>query len=178
MTVPNWHEEPIQKAHDRDAFDCNDNDLNHYLRKFARQNHESGGAKTFLAIDDSTGRVLGYYSLAPTSANYEQTPENTRRGLPRHAVPGFRLARLAIDRGQHSKGLGTQLLLAAALRCIKVAGEVGGVALFIDAKTERAAKWYEERGAARLTSMPAGFPIPMVIPLKTLESALRAAGKL
>ncbi len=178
MTVPDWHEEPIQKAHDRTAFDCNDNDLNEYLRKFARQNHESGGAKTFLAISDLDGRVLGYYTLAPTSANYEQTPDSARRGLPRHAVPGFRLGRLATDRYQHGTGLGTQLLLAAALRCIKVAGEVGGVALFIDAKTERAAKWYEDRGAERLTGIPEGFPIPVVIPLKTLESALRAAGKL
>lgn len=145
MTVSEWHEEPVQKAHDRNAFNCNDSELNEYLRKFARQNHEHGGAKTFLAVSDGDGRVLGYYSLAPTSARYEQTPDSVRKGLPRHAIPGFRLARLAIDASLHGKGLGTQLLLAASLRCIKVAGEVGGVALFIDAKSERAASWYEAR---------------------------------
>jgi len=35
---------PIGKQHDRAAFDCGDPDLSLYLQKFARQNHESGGA--------------------------------------------------------------------------------------------------------------------------------------
>lgn len=76
-----WHEEPVSKGHPRDGFDCGDADLNTYLKKFARQNHESGGAKTFVAIDDATGRVLGFYSLAPAVAEYERTPEAIRRGL-------------------------------------------------------------------------------------------------
>lgn len=178
MTLPDWHEEPIGRHHDRKSFDCGDNVLNTYLEKFARQNHESGGAKTFLAIDDADGRVLGYYSVAPTSASYEQMPASARQGLPRHPVPGFRLVRLAMDRRVQGLGFGTQLLLAAGKRCIQVAGEVGGVALFIDAKTERAANWYEGRGATRLVAVPEGLPIPMVIPLKTLEAALKAAGQL
>lgn len=178
MTLSKWHEESISKKHNRAEFDCGDAILNEYLRKFARQNHESGGAKTFVAIDDASDSIIGYYSLAPTSAMFEQIPLGTRKGLPQHPVPGFRLARLAIDKSLHGGGLGTQLLLAAGRRCIRVAGEVGGVALFIDAKTERAAKWYEERGAERLIGVSSKFPIPLVIPLKTIEMALKAAGKL
>lgn len=178
MTFSDWHEEAISKGHDRDAFDCADAVLNEYLRKFARQNHESGGAKTFLAIDDADGRVIGYYSIAPTSAVYDQMPASAKKGLPRHPVPGFRLARLAIDKNQQGGGLGTQLLLAAGKRCLQVAAAAGGVALFIDAKTERAAQWYETRGAERLVGVPEGFPVPMVLPFKTLRAALEAAGKL
>jgi GNAT superfamily N-acetyltransferase len=37
-----------------------------------------------------------------------------RRGLARHEVPGFRLARIAIDSPFQGKGLGAQLLLTAA----------------------------------------------------------------
>lgn len=34
--------------------------------KNARQSHEAGGAKTFVAVDDADGEtVLGFYSLAP-----------------------------------------------------------------------------------------------------------------
>jgi GNAT superfamily N-acetyltransferase len=178
MTLPAWHEEAISKQHDRDAFDCTEGELNEYLKKFARQNHENGGAKTFVAIDDAHGRILGFYTLAPCSAVYEQTPEAARTGLPKHPVPGYRLARLAVDKTVSGKGLGTQLILAASRRCIRVAGEVGGVALFIDAKSERAAKWYEERGAMRLVGVPEGLPVPMVISLKTIAAALHAANKL
>jgi GNAT superfamily N-acetyltransferase len=178
MTLLRWHEEPIAKGHKRDRFDCGNSDLNAYLQKFARQNHESGGAKTFLAIDDGDGRVLGFYSLAPAVANYDQTPQNIRKGLPRHDVPGYRLARLATDLSVQGEGLGGQLLLAAGKRCLQVAAEAGGVALYIDAKSERAASWYETFGAERLIGAQNTPPIQMAMSLKTVEAALRAAGRL
>jgi GNAT superfamily N-acetyltransferase len=49
------------------------------------------------------------------------------RGLARHDVPGFKLARLATDRAVAGQGLGGQLLAAAALRCLRLAGEGGGL---------------------------------------------------
>ena len=69
MTIPPWHEEPISRAHDRDAFDCGDAALNTFLRRHARKSHERGGAKTFLAINDGGGKtILGFYSVAPASS--------------------------------------------------------------------------------------------------------------
>ena len=50
MTIPPWHEEPIAKWHNRKAFDCGDAALNEFLRRYARQAHDHGGAKTFLAF--------------------------------------------------------------------------------------------------------------------------------
>jgi hypothetical protein len=51
MTLPAWHEEAIEKRHDRTAFDCGDADLNEFLQRHARKSHEKGGAKTFLRVD-------------------------------------------------------------------------------------------------------------------------------
>jgi hypothetical protein len=67
--VTAWHEEPItwihDKAHDQEVFDCGENALNEFLRRYARKSHELGGAKTFLAIDDADNRtILGFYSVA------------------------------------------------------------------------------------------------------------------
>ena len=99
MTIPPWHEEPISRACDREAFDCGDTVLNAFLRRHARKSHERGGAKTFLAINDGDGKtILGFYSLAPASIAYDRTPLLIKRGLARHEVPVFRLARLAVDR--------------------------------------------------------------------------------
>jgi hypothetical protein len=62
----NWQETPIGKQHDRDSFDCGDADLDSYLKRYARQNHESGGAKSFLAVPtDEPTRILGFYTLSP-----------------------------------------------------------------------------------------------------------------
>ena len=114
MNIKLWHEEPIGKRHDREAFDCGETALNEFLRRYARKSHEMGGAKTFLAIDDADNKtILGYYSLSPASIAYARTPELVRRGLARHDVPTFRLARLAVDLKVQGQGLGGQLLLSA-----------------------------------------------------------------
>jgi GNAT superfamily N-acetyltransferase len=174
VSLPGWHEEPIAKQHDRTAFDCGDPPLNDFLRRYARQGHDSGAAKTFLAIDGANRTVLGFYSLAPGALAYADTPELMRRGLARHDVPGFRLARLATDRRWQAQGLGGQLLAAAARRCLRAAAEVGGVVLIIDAKNDRAARWYIGYGAVPL----ANKPLTLVLPLATFAADLKAAGQL
>ncbi len=175
MSLPAWHEEPISKKHDRDSFDCGEAAINEFLRQHARQSHDKGAAKTFLAIADGEGKmILGYYSLSPASIEYARTPEVIRKGLARHDVPVFRLARLAVGRPVQGQGLGGQLLLAAGRRCLLAATEVGGVALLIDAKNERAAKWYASYGAAPLLDAP----LSLLLPLATVKAALEAAGKL
>src|SRR5438067_8985658 len=129
-----WHEEPIRRKHDRETFDCGDEVLNEFLRRYARKSHERGGAKTFLAIDDANKAILGFYTLSPASVEYARTPLVVNRGLARHDVPGFRVGRLAVDRSWQGRGIGGQLLLAAGRRCLLAAVEVGGVVLVIDAK--------------------------------------------
>jgi GNAT superfamily N-acetyltransferase len=174
MTITTWHEEPISKRHNREVFDCGEAALNDFLRRYARKNHELGGAKTFLAIDDADNEsILGFYSLSPASIDYARTPEIARRGLARYEVPAFRLARLAVDRERQGQGLGGQLLLAAGRRCLLVSAEVGGVALLIDAKNERVAAWYAGYGAVPMRDAP----LSLVLPLRTIEAALQAAGK-
>lgn len=169
-----WHEEPIAKKHDRDTFDCGEEALNEFLRRYARKSHELGGAKTFLAIDDADEKtILGLYSLSPASVNYARTPEIVRRGLARHDVPGLRLARLAVDRRLQGQGVGGQLLLAAGRRCLLAAAEVGGMVLVIDAKNERVAGWYASYGAVPLLDAP----LSLLLPLATIASALKKAGK-
>jgi len=105
---------------------------------------------------------------------YSRAPKVVRKGLARHDVPVFRLGRLAVNLAFQGKGLGGQLLLAAGRRCLLAATEVGGVAILIDAKDERVAKWYASCGAVPLTDAQ----LSLVLPLATVQATLAAAGKL
>jgi len=172
--LPIWHEEPISKRHDRGAFNCGDEALDQFLHRHARQSHEKGGAKTYLAVSEHNEQILGYYSLSPASIAYERAPDVIRRGLARHDVPVFRLSRLAVDASVQGHGLGGQLLLSAGLRCLLVAAQAGGVALLIDAKNERVAEWYSSYGAVQLSDAQ----LSLLLPFKTIHAALTAAGKL
>lgn len=167
MSFPAWHEEAIGKGDD--PFDCGEPAFNEFLLRYARKSHEMGGAKTFLAIDDAKS-VVGFYSLSPASIAYGRTPEVVRRGLARYEVPAFRLARLAVDLKMQGRGLGGHLLLAAGRRCLLAAAAVGGVAILIDAKNERAAAWYASYGAVPLLDTP----LSLVLPLATVRAALAA----
>ncbi|MBY3365147.1 GNAT family N-acetyltransferase [Rhizobium sp. 25PS6] len=175
MTLPVWHEEPIAKSHDRAAFDCGDAAMNEFIRRFARQSHEQNAAKTFCAIDKAQPhRILGFYTVAPSAVTHEAVPPKLTRGLARHEVAGFKLARLATDIKVAGKGLGGQLIAAAALRCLRLASEGGGILLIIDAKSERAAHWYASYGAEPLQ----GKPLTLVMPLATFAADFKAKGLL
>jgi len=167
-------EEAIARHHDRKSFDCGVTALNEYLDRFARQNHESGGAKTFVAVPhEEPGRVLGYYSISPGAIEFARVSSKLTRKLARYEVPVFRLGRLAVSLSVRGKGLGADLLLAAGERALAVAKEVGGVALAIDAKNEHAANWYQRFGAVPLLD----DPLKLILPLDVIANALKAAAK-
>jgi GNAT superfamily N-acetyltransferase len=167
-----WREEAIGRHHDRKRFDCGANELNIYLERYARQNHESGGAKTFVAVSPAEpARILGYYSISPGEIEFPRVPEKLTKKLGRYNVPVFRLGRLAIDRSLQKQGLGGDLLLAAGQRALTVAIEVGGIALAIDAKDDKAARWYVRFGALRLLD----DPLKLMLPLATIADVLAAA---
>ena len=168
-----WREEPVGRRHDRRGFDCGAADLNEYLARYARQNHQSGGAKTFVAVSPTEpARVLGFYLISPGAIEFARVPANLTKKLGRYEVPGFRLGRLVVDRSVQGRGLGGDLLLAAGGRALAVAAEVGGVALAIDAKDETAARWYERFGVLPLPDEP----LKLILTLSVIADAIKTAG--
>jgi GNAT superfamily N-acetyltransferase len=173
-----WREEPIGRQHDRKSFDCGSAALNEYLDRYARQNHESGGAKTFVAVSAAAPTpVLGFYSISPGAITFARVPGRLTKKLGHHDVPVFRLGRLSVDRSVQRQGLGGELLLAAGERALAVAAEVGGVALAIDAKDERAAKWYERFGALALLDDPLKLILPLVVVAAAIATAKERRSK-
>jgi GNAT superfamily N-acetyltransferase len=174
MTLPAWHEDPIAKKHDRKAFDCGQVDLNRFLQQYARQAHEHGASKTYVAVDDADEKTIyGYYTLGPAQVDFFRVPEVARLNLGRHDAGGFRLARLAVSKSLQGRGLGGELLAAAARRCMRASQKVGGTAMMIDAKDEKVARWYISFGAVPLNDAP----LSLLLPYSLLIAALRKTGK-
>jgi GNAT superfamily N-acetyltransferase len=172
--VAEWEQEAIGRHHDRGSFDCGVAALNDYLRRYARQNHLIGGAKTFVAVRRTAPAVImGYYSISPGGIDFTKVPSGVLRNLGRYDVPVFRLARLAVAVGEQGHGVGSALLFAAAGRAMAVAAEVGGVALAIDAKDERAVRWYQGFGATQLVD----DPLKLILPFEMIAEADRETEK-
>ncbi|MBF0391489.1 MAG: GNAT family N-acetyltransferase [Alphaproteobacteria bacterium] len=173
MTLPNWHEETISKKHDRKGFDCGQAGLNDFLAKHARQAHESGASKTYVAVDPADGAtILGFYTLSPAHVDFNLAPEVARpAGGGRHPIGGFRLGRLAVSKSIQGQGLGGELLIAAARRCIQVSSQVGGSLLLIDAKDQRAAAWYKSYGALEIPKAPLSLVLPYSVFIDVMKQA-------
>lgn len=131
---------PITREHDLSHFDCGVPALNDYLRKYALANHQNGPARTYVAVRGQ--RVVGYYSLAAGSVHPDEVPERVKKGLARHPIPVILLARLAVDRAEHGRGLGKGLLKDALLRVAQAADLIGCRAVLVHAKDEAARTFY------------------------------------
>ena len=167
MSLPSWQEAAIDKKHNRKGFNCGQADFNMFLAQYARKAHENGASKTYIACDPDGLTILGFYTLSPAQVEFHRIPEIARSG-GRYAVGGFRLGRLAVDKKYQGFGLGGQLLIAAAERCIRASAEMGGTALMIDAKDEQGAAWYKLYGAVSLLDAPLSLVMPYTLFIKAL----------
>jgi GNAT superfamily N-acetyltransferase len=149
-----WRIEPLDRKHDRGAFDCGEAALNDYLARYASQNQGSGIARTFAVEDEGPDRILGYYSLTVGGIDKANLSPETAKCFPNYPLPVARLARLAVDRGARGQGLGEHLLMDALHRCLRVAHEVGIVAVLVDAKDDRAERFYARYEFESLPDQP------------------------
>jgi GNAT superfamily N-acetyltransferase len=133
--------EKLHPHHVIDAFDCGNRDLNRFLHKYALPNQGSGASTTYVGLADHT--VIGFYSLAVGSVEYEQALERATKGLAHHPIPVMLLARLGVDHQWHAKGVGAGLLKDAMLRTLQAADIVGIRALLVHAKDPQAKGFYQ-----------------------------------
>lgn len=139
--------DPIHKLNAEDSvdsFNCNQPALNQFLQRYALVNQKTGSSQTYVCCKD--GEVAGFYSLTVGSVERGNAPGRVIKGLPRYPVPVMILARLAVDKKYHGKGLGRALLKDAVLRTLNVADIAGIRALIVHAKDDAARRWYAKWG--------------------------------
>ncbi len=136
--------EPLAAHHLLDGFDCGKPTLNDWLLRHARQAQGGGSARTFVAGEDN--RAAGYFSLTVGQVDTLDAPERLRKGMGQYAIPVVILARLAVDKRDHGRGIGTGLLKDAIRRTLLIAEQAGIRALLTHPLDEEAAQFYRRFG--------------------------------
>jgi GNAT superfamily N-acetyltransferase len=142
--------EPLGIQHDRDVFDCEENSLNEFLKKYARQNDEKGLGRTFVAVKPGDPAIIGYYTIASGAVSFDTVPEK----LPRYPIPVAHLGRLAVDKQAKGQGVGAFLLIDALRRIVQVADQMGVYAVEVYALNESAKQFYLKYGFTPLKDDP------------------------
>lgn len=136
--------EPLTKNHILDQFDCGKEPLTTWLKKHALQSQGAQHSKTMVIAEDKV--VIGYYSYNVISVEHEDTtPERVKKGLAKHSIPVFLIARLALDTPHQGKGLGSSLMNHALKGAAAIATAESGVpirAVIVDAIDEEAKQFY------------------------------------
>lgn len=136
--------EPLNATHDVAAFSCGKGALDDWLKKRALANQQRG--YTIIMVVHDSGRVVGYYGLAPTAVVPDRIPRSVRGGQPPNPVPCILLGQLATDAAWAGQGIGTALLADALTRCVAGAKLIGGRAVLVNALDTSAAQFWARRG--------------------------------
>ena len=140
--------EVLGAGHARDGFACGVEALDAYFTRQASQDVRRRASACFVAVEASTGKVAGYYTLAAGGVPLTDLPVALIKRLPRYpSVPVARVGRLAVDKTFHGKKLGGALLADAAIRAMR--SEVAVFALVVDAKDDAAEAFYLHHGFER-----------------------------
>jgi ribosomal protein S18 acetylase RimI-like enzyme len=152
--------EPLGPGHDRTAFRCGVEPLDHYFRHQAGQDVRRRIAACRVAVEADTGRVAGFYTLSAGGIPLPDLPAGMARRLPRYpSVPVARLGRLAVDRAFQGRALGAALLWNAIATAAR--SDLAAFALVVDAKDDAAAGFYRHHGFVGFGSVPGCLILPL-----------------
>jgi len=130
---------PLSSEDDLAEFDSGERSLDDWLRKRAVTNQATGASRCFVTCRDT--RVVGYYALATGSVQRLETSRRIGQGMP-EPIPVVLLGRLAVDRKEQGRSLGSNLLRDAITRTVEAAEIIGLRALLVHALNERARDFY------------------------------------
>jgi len=132
---------PLAEGHDLEAFDCGNAALDEWLKRHAV--HAAGqGTRSYVLMEVESGALAGYFALAPHLVARDDAPRRIGRGAPRQ-IPAILLAKLALDRRFHGRGLGSELLIRALGMIVEAGRVAGGKLVVVDAIDDAAAAFYE-----------------------------------
>ena len=136
MTFVSAH---LTKSHQVADFDCGVPDLNRWLVTEAMRAQEQGTARTTVWLSQGDV-VVAYYSVAPTQVERSDVTRRLSGGVSR--IPGYVLARLALDVSLQGQHVGSKLLIDALETICVAAASGGGRIIVVDPVDDNATRFY------------------------------------
>jgi GNAT superfamily N-acetyltransferase len=136
--------EAIGDSHRLTGFDCGKPELDLWLRESARHAENHRTARTFV-WHPGDGVVVAYFSLAAHLIQRAELSKKLAHGNPTQ-IPAVLLARLALSKHLHGRGLGGVLLVDALARAVAASMSVACRFVVVDAIDDGAAAFYQAHG--------------------------------
>lgn len=151
--------------HQLEGFACGVDELDDWLIRHART-ATGHGTRTYLLVDES-GRVVGYFAVAPHYLARGEAPPRLGRGATSR-IPAILLAKLALEQSLQGSGLGSELLLHALRTVVEAARTAGGRVVIVDAINDEASQFYERHDFQPLPQNPRRLAMKLSTAAKVL----------
>lgn len=170
-----WGKEFVELSkskHDRNSFDCGEQELNTFIKTQAAKHMQAGISRTMVLpsvqpLLNQKFAICSFYSVAPSSISRETLPVQRAKKLPRYPIPVFLLAQLAVHKEFHGSGLGKVSLIRALKYLWEVNHHMRAYAIVVDCLTDSAQAFYTKFGFEVLCEY--NGRIRMFLPMKTVE---------
>ncbi|MHB1537831.1 MAG: GNAT family N-acetyltransferase [Acidimicrobiales bacterium] len=139
--MSDWTSQQLGEHHDLAQLDCGREELDRWLHHEALRAQGASVAHTTVWTRPGDPVVVAFYAVAPTQFMRTDLPSRSL-SAGYTTVPGYLIARLALNRTLHGQGLGTHLLLDALERIVTAATNVGGRLIAVDALDDAAHRFY------------------------------------
>lgn len=154
----------LDKLAQSSEFDCGEEVLNNYLRRYASQDIKRNVARVFvISPAESPEIVMGFYTLSASSIAADTLPESLRKKLPRYPIPVALLGRLAINKSFQGKGVASLLLADACKRVLAASETLAVAAIIVDAKSPTAVSFYQHFGFVKLPGQEKRWMLPRAV---------------
>ena len=152
--------EKLSKRHKRDSFDCGNELLNLFFKKYAFQNqYRYFVGVTYVIYEDI--RVVGYITISASSIKRISLDGKK----PYDDIPVLRIGRLAVDKNYQGKKIGERLLKFGIEKALELKEYFGCVGIVVDAK-EEAIDFY---GFVTMQTLEKYITTPMYLSIKTMK---------
>ncbi len=158
-----------KKIHNRRNFTCGEPALDRYLQQQSSQDVRRGLTALYVWSDENR-QIIGYYTLSAADLPTDSVRQETLQALkyPTYkSIPAILIGRLAltVDRQGDGQSAG-KLLMDALYRCLDLSEQLGAAGVVVNAKNERAIRFYRKYGFLTLQDSENTLFLPMkTIPL-------------
>lgn len=165
-----------KEHHDRSQFTCGFKPIDNFLKKSLSDHVRSGMVAAYIATEERSKLVLGFYTLGALSVRADIGPKAWDRArIP--DIPVIYIRAVAVHQTWQGRGLGTALVVDALKRCCEIADQMGAAAVVLDvlrdAHFDRRLAFYKNLGFAPLEDP--GNPDRVFISLPDIRASLQSS---
>ena len=163
--------EKLSKRHNKNKFDCGQEDINTFLKVQSNQSAKKNYSKTYVIVEENNfSEIIAFYSLAICKLD-KPSHHIINKKYP-YDMFGLSLARMGVDKKYQKQRYSEVIIIDAIKKTCSLSSIAGMQGLYVDPKSKKLINFYRKYNF-ELINENDDENIKMWITIKTCECLFR-----